>query len=118
MAKDVHRAVNITREMYGADLLVTESLLVALLRYEESLVGLNLTHSQDKDYVVHLIGIAGAILRSKYKEKWDKIGELNGDSPDKILDAMARYLKTLTASQHDTFTNPFEVVNDNVGMYM
>ncbi|XP_018058154.1 PREDICTED: protocadherin-like wing polarity protein stan [Atta colombica] len=114
MAKDVHRAVNITREMYGADLLVTESLLVALLRYEESLVGLNLTHSQDKDYVVHLIGIAGAILRSKYKEKWDKIGELNGDSPDKILDAMARYLKTLTASQHDTFTNPFEVVNDNV----
>ncbi|XP_012235255.2 protocadherin-like wing polarity protein stan [Linepithema humile] len=114
MAKDVHKAVNITREMYGADLLVAESLLVALLRYEESLVGLNLTHSQDKDYVSHLVGIAGAILRSKYRNKWEKIQELNGDSPDKILDAMASYLKTLTASQHDTFTSPFEVVDGNV----
>lgn len=115
MAKDVHKAVNVTREMYGADLLVAESLLVALLRYEESLVGLNLTHSQDKDYVSHLVGIAGAILRSKYKNKWEKIQELNGDSPDKILDVMASYLKTLTASQHDTFTSPFEVVDGNVG---
>ncbi|KAG7212572.1 hypothetical protein KM043_012871 [Ampulex compressa] len=114
MAKDVHRAANVTKEMYGADLLVAESLLIALLKYEESLVGLNLTHSQDKDYVAHLVGIAGAILRSKYAEKWRRIESLNGDSPDKVSDAMGSYLTTLTASQHDTFTSPFEVVDPNV----
>lgn len=115
IAKDVHRAVNCTHEMYGADLLIAESLLVALLRYEESLAGLNLTHSQDKDYVSHLVNIAGSILKYKYKKKWERIEELNGDSSDKVMNAMARYLKTLTASQHDTFTSPFEVVDSNVG---
>lgn len=115
IAKDVYRAVNVTKELYGADLLVAESLLVALLRYEESLVGLNLTHSQDKDYVSYLVGIAGGILKSKYLEKWSRIETLNGDTPDQVLNAMGNYLKTLTASQHDTFTNPFEIVDVNVG---
>lgn len=118
IARDVHRAVNVTRELYGADLLIAESLLVALLRYEESLVGLNLTHSQDKDYVSHLVGIASNIMRTKYVEKWARIETLNGDTADKVLDAMANYLKTLTASQHDTFTNPFEVVDSNVGKWV
>lgn len=114
LAKDVRDAVNVTRNMYGADLLVAESLLIALLRYEESLIGLNLTHSQDKDYVANLAGIASAILQRKYVENWRRIESLNGDSPDKILNAMARYLNTLTASQHDTFTSPFEVVDRNI----
>ncbi|XP_066601005.1 protocadherin-like wing polarity protein stan [Prorops nasuta] len=114
MAEDLHYAVNVTRSMYGADLLVAESLLTLLLKYEESLAGLNLTHSQDKDYVSHLVGIAGAILQWKHADNWERIQNLNGDTPDKILDAMAKYLKTLTASQHDTFTTPFEVVNSNV----
>lgn len=114
IAKDVYRAVNVTKELYGADLLVAESLLVALLQYEESLVGLNLTHSQDKDYVSYLVGIASNILKSKYLEKWSRIETLNGDTPDKVLNAMGNYLKTLTASQHDTFTNPFEIVDINV----
>ncbi|XP_046828165.1 protocadherin-like wing polarity protein stan isoform X1 [Vespa crabro] len=114
LAKDVHDAANVTKNMYGADLLVAESLLIALLRYEESLIGLNLTHSQDKDYVANLAGIASAILQTKYLENWRRIESLNGDSPDKILNALARYLNTLTASQHDTFTSPFEVVDRNI----
>ena len=114
-AMDLHHAVNVTRNMYGADVLVAESLLTMLLRYEESLEGLNLTHSQDKDYVSHLIGIAGAVLRTKHLENWSRIESLTRDGPDSVLEAMANYLKTLTASQQDTFTNPFEVVDPNVG---
>ncbi|XP_033222286.1 protocadherin-like wing polarity protein stan isoform X3 [Belonocnema kinseyi] len=113
-AMDLHYAVNVTRDMYGADVLVAESLLTMLLRYEESLEGLNLTHSQDKDYVSHLVGIAGAVLRRKHLENWSRIESLTSDGPDTILEAMAKYLKTLTASQQDTFTNPFEVVDPNV----
>ncbi|XP_015521680.1 protocadherin-like wing polarity protein stan isoform X1 [Neodiprion lecontei] len=114
MAADLHRATNITKAMFGADILVAESLLVALLNYEENLSGLNLTHSQDKDYISHLVGISGAILEAKHLENWGRIESLTGDSPDKILEAISKYLKTLTASQHDTFTSPFEVVDPNV----
>lgn len=116
MAMDLHRAVNDTKNMYGADVLVAESLLTALLVYEESLADLHLTHNQDKDYVPHLVGIAGKILSKKHLDNWRRIETLNGDSPDKILDGMARYLKILTGSQHNTFTDPFEVVDSNVVM--
>lgn len=116
MAMDLHRAVNETRNMYGADILVAEALLTALLHYEESLADLGLTHNQDKDYVPHLVGIAGMILTKKHLDNWNKIETLNGDTPDKIMDAMARYLKILTGSQHNTFTEPFEVVDTNVVM--
>ncbi|KAK0088102.1 hypothetical protein PV325_013198 [Microctonus aethiopoides] len=116
MAKDLHSAVNITKNMYGADVLVAESLLIALLKYEEALADLHLTHNQDKDYVPHLVGIAGAILSKKHFNNWERIESLNGDSPDKILDAMAKYLKVLTGAQHNTFTDPFEIVDVNVVM--
>ncbi|KAF7994935.1 hypothetical protein HCN44_004407 [Aphidius gifuensis] len=116
ISKDLNNAVNITKNMYGADVLVAESLLIALLKYEDNLADLHLTHNQDKDYVPNLIGIAGAILSKKYYAIWERIQQLNGDGPDKILDAMAKYLKIITGSQHNTFTDPFEIVNTNVVM--
>ena len=115
IAMELHKAVNATKMMYGADLLVAEALLTALLKYEDSLAGLNLTHSQDKDYVAHLVGICGAVLQKKYAENWLRIETLTGDTPDRIMMIMAEYLKTLAVSQHDTYTSPFEVVNPNVG---
>lgn len=115
MAMELHYAVNNTKTLYGADLLITESLLNALLSYEESLAGLNLTHSQDKDYVAHLVGIAGAILQKRYADDWDRIRSLTGHSSDKVMLTLAEYLKTLAVSQHDTYTSPFEVVHPNVG---
>lgn len=115
IATDLHRAVNATKEAYGADVLVAETLLVQLLRYEESLVGLNLTHSQDKDYVSHIVSIAGAVLQKKHHDKWSRIETLTGESADVVSNAIAKYLKILTASQHDTFTSPFEVVDPKVG---
>lgn len=116
MARDLHRAVNMTKSMYGADVLVAESLFINLLRYEESLADLHLTHNQDRDYVPHLVAISGAILSKKHLSNWERIYSLTGDGPDKILDALARYLKIVTGSQHNTFTDPFEVVDPNVVM--
>lgn len=51
MADDLAAACANTPKLYGADVLVAEGILIELLRYELRQAGLNLTHSQDKDYV-------------------------------------------------------------------
>lgn len=51
LASDLRKATNLTHHLYGADVLITYDLITALLKYESTLFGLNLTHSQDKDYI-------------------------------------------------------------------
>lgn len=51
LALDLRKATNLTHDLYGADVLITYDLITALLKYEATLFGLNLTHSQDKDYI-------------------------------------------------------------------
>lgn len=51
LASDLRKATNLTLNLYGADVLITYDLITALLKYEATLFGLNLTHSQDKDYI-------------------------------------------------------------------
>lgn len=51
LASDLYKATNLTQELYGADVLVANDLILELLQYEEKMHGLNLTHSQDKDYI-------------------------------------------------------------------
>jgi hypothetical protein len=51
VASDLRRATNFTAVLHGADLLISLELLRELMAYERGERGLNLTHSQDKDYV-------------------------------------------------------------------
>lgn len=51
LAEEVWSACARTSRLFGADVLVAEGLLLELLRHELRQAGLNLTHSQDKDYV-------------------------------------------------------------------
>lgn len=51
LAADLASACANTVRLYGADVLVAEGILLELLQYEMRQAGLNLTHSQDKDYV-------------------------------------------------------------------
>lgn len=51
LAADLYKATNLTQNLYGADVLVTYDLMQELLKHEFQMNGLNLTHSQDKDYV-------------------------------------------------------------------
>lgn len=51
LASDLQKATNLTANLYGADVLVTYDLIQELLKYESKVHGLNLTHSQDKDYI-------------------------------------------------------------------
>jgi len=51
-ANSLHKAVNSTQFLHGSDVLIGQQLLQHLLSHEGSLSGLNLTHSQDKDYIL------------------------------------------------------------------
>lgn len=51
-ASSLHKAVNSTQVLHGSDVLIGQQLVQHLLSHEESLSGLNLTHSQDKDYIL------------------------------------------------------------------
>jgi hypothetical protein len=51
VASDLRRATNFTAVLHGADLLISQELLRELMAYEHGERGLNLTHSQDKDYI-------------------------------------------------------------------
>lgn len=56
LSNDLMMATRDTPNLYGADILVTEGILMALIQYEIKQAGLNLTHSQDKDYIKVSIG--------------------------------------------------------------
>lgn len=51
-ASSLHKAVNNTAVLHGSDVLIGQQLIQHLLSHEGSLLGLNLTHSQDKDYIL------------------------------------------------------------------
>lgn len=51
-ASSLHKAINNTRVLHGSDVLIGHQLVQHLLSHEGSLSGLNLTHSQDKDYIL------------------------------------------------------------------
>lgn len=51
IANVIMKACNNSNVLYGADILIAEQIIQRLLKYETSQAGLNLTHSQDKDYM-------------------------------------------------------------------
>lgn len=100
--------------LYGADLLVTEGILQELINYELMQNGLNLTHSQDKYFIKNLVDAASVILDRKYDAEWKRATELIQRGPDDLVDAFNKYMVVLARSQHDTYTNPFEIVQRNM----
>ncbi|KAL5289018.1 CELSR2 family protein [Megaselia abdita] len=103
-------------KLYGADLLITEGLLQELLSYELQQNGLNLSHSQDKYFIKNLVSSASIILDKKYKSEWARAAELIQRGPDDLIDIFNKYMIVLGMSQHDTYTNPFEIVEKNMAL--
>nr|XP_022918571.1 protocadherin-like wing polarity protein stan isoform X2 [Onthophagus taurus] len=114
LSSDLHKATNLTLDLYGADVLVTYDLIKKLLKEELNATGLNLTHSQDKDFIHNLVQSSSVILDLKYLDHWAKIKELNGESTENLIGLMEKYINILAKNQHDTYTNPFEIVAPNM----
>ena len=51
----------------------------------------------------------------KEKNHWDGIKKLIGETPEVILYTLWEYLMILATNQHDTYTDPFEIVTSNIG---
>lgn len=100
--------------LYGADLLVTEGLLHEMIIYELMQTGLNLSHSQDKDFIRNLVESASIILDERYAAEWKRLTQLTQRKPGDLVDAFNKYMTILARSQHDTYTNPFEIVHTNL----
>lgn len=103
-------------QLYGADLLITEGILHELIGYEVMQSGLDLSHSQDKDYIRNLVESASIILDEKYTNEWKRLKELTTRGPNDLVDAFNKYLVVLARSQHDTYTNPFEISHTNMAL--
>lgn len=100
--------------LYGADLLVTEGLLHEIIIYELMQNGLNLSHSQDKYFIQNLVESASVILDERYTNEWKRLTQLTQRKPGDLVDAFNKYMTILARSQHDTYTNPFEIVHNNL----
>ncbi|KAI5643827.1 hypothetical protein NE865_04223 [Phthorimaea operculella] len=114
LAEDLAAACANTPKLYGADMLVSEGILLELLQYELKQAGLNLTHSQDKDYVKNIIKSANTILDIQYSREWRRIRTLTGRGIELLLQKLDKYIAVLAESQHDTYTNPFEIVTSDM----
>ncbi|KAF9822527.1 hypothetical protein SFRURICE_010278 [Spodoptera frugiperda] len=114
LAADLTSACEQTPQLYGADVLVAEGILLELLQYEMKQAGLNLTHSQDKDYVRNVIKSANTILNEQYTRQWSRVRELTGHGMELLLQRFDNYIAVLAESQHDTYTSPFEIVTSDL----
>lgn len=105
---------NERNKLFGTDLLITERILHELINYEIRQSGLNLSHSQDKHFIKNMVGSASIILDSRYKHEWKRLTELTQRGANDLVEAFYKYMMVLGRSQHDTYTNPFEIVHDNM----
>lgn len=53
-------------------------------------------------------------MNEKYSQHWERIRELTGEGAEKLISVLEDYINVLSESQHDTYTNPFEIVSSNL----
>lgn len=64
-----------------------------------------------------MVNSATVVLDTKYSEHWGRVKELTGEGAEHLVMAIQGYINVLSSSQHDTYTNPFEIVSRNVGKH-
>ncbi|CAL1293860.1 unnamed protein product [Larinioides sclopetarius] len=114
ISSDLRLATNLTKHLYGSDILIVDRMLYHVLKYETEQGGLNLTHRQDKDFIQNLVEAASKILEPKYTDMWNRIATFTNAGPEHLILMFEEYAKTLIRNQVDTFTEPFEVTSKNM----
>ncbi|KAF8796749.1 Cadherin EGF LAG seven-pass G-type receptor 2 like protein [Argiope bruennichi] len=114
ISSDLRLATNLTKNLYGSDILIVDRMLYHVLKYETEQGGLNLTHRQDKDFIQNLVEAASKILEPRYTDMWNRIATFTNAGPEHLILMFEEYAKTLIKNQVDTFTEPFEVTSKNM----
>lgn len=57
----------------------------------------------------------GTVLDQKYADHWIRIRKMTRLGAEHLTSLVENYINILSISQHDTYTNPFEIVSPNMG---
>lgn len=65
----------------------------------------------------NLVNAASAVLNPETADMWGRVHELTSETAADLMTSVQSYLDVLALSQHDTYTDPFETVAPNLGMW-
>lgn len=55
------------------------------------------------------------LLDLNERDHWERINSLTSQGPFHLMNTINNYMATLSTTQYDTYTDPFEVVTPNIG---
>lgn len=58
------------------------------------------------------------LLDLNESDHWDRINSITSQGPFNLMNTINKYMATLSTTQYDTYTDPFEVVTPNIGWYL
>ncbi|XP_074645849.1 cadherin EGF LAG seven-pass G-type receptor 2-like [Tubulanus polymorphus] len=108
-AHQLRKALEDTSILYGSDIDVSYRLLKQLLLYENSLSGLELTHTQNKNYIENLLHAMNYIFDLKYKNEWIVIQNSSAGA-EELMMLMERYSHKLAMNMAPTHFPAFDIV--------
>jgi cadherin EGF LAG seven-pass G-type receptor 1 len=112
--KEAMYAAQAPMTLHENDVDITARLIVNILRYESHQTGLNLTHTQDRNFIQHIINSVGRILDPKYTDIWTRIQRKRTGALVDLMNAVENYTLTLAHNMLQTFTQPFDAVHENI----
>ncbi|ELT95736.1 hypothetical protein CAPTEDRAFT_182594 [Capitella teleta] len=113
LASKLNEASASTGDLHGMDVGISAGILLHLLKYEIQQTGLNLTHTQDRNYIQNIVNVLGRTLQPKYKEFWDTL-HLESSHLVHLMRYLEEYTRTLARNMPQIFTQPFDVVHENI----
>lgn len=112
LVKELEIGSKLITNFYPSDIEILGGILIAILEYESSQSGLNLTFTQDRNFTRNLIQTLGRILDPKLNSIWAKIQTENLAAD--LLQTMEKYSEIMAKNMKSTFTSPFDQIHDNV----
>lgn len=59
--------------------------------------------------------VSSRLLASSESNHWERINSITSQGPSNLMNIINNYMATLITTQHDTYTDPFEIVSPNIG---
>lgn len=59
--------------------------------------------------------VSSRLLAVSEINHWERINTITSQGPSNLMNIINNYVTTLTTTQHDTYTDPFEIVTPNIG---
>jgi cadherin EGF LAG seven-pass G-type receptor 1 len=95
-------------DLYDKDVAAIESSVFKVLDQETNAVGFELAHKKDRQFLDHFIGVVSWLFKQESGNSSVSLKDVH------LISTMSEYGRTIARAMESTFTNPFEVITDNV----